>query len=193
MIRINLLLTKGAKHRESVKKQIIILVLFLVITLLLIGGAYGYLLGRIHFAKTAITQAESEIVQLKAKIGQIDNLKKLKEEVRKKLDVLNRLRAGKSGPVKRMAVLSDAVPERLWLTKYAETGESVSIGGVAYTEELIADFMRKLELSREFSQVELLVSEQIIISDVKAKRFDLSCKLGVPGKEEPGPRQSSVK
>jgi type IV pilus assembly protein PilN len=85
--------------------------------------------------------------------------------------------------------LSDTVPEKVWLTRYAEGGDSVSIGGIAYTEELIADFMRNLETSQQFSSVELLVSEQVDVSGIKAKRFDLTCKLGPLRKEEPKPQQ----
>jgi type IV pilus assembly protein PilN len=193
MIKINLLLVRGAKKKETVKQQIIILILFLVVTVVIMGGIYLYLLGKISSTKTSITKAEGEIQQLKAKIGQIDTIKKLQEDVRKKLDVLNQLRVGKTGPVKRLAALSDAVPDKVWITRYSETGESVSIGGIAYTEELIADFMRNLEASRQFSTVELLVSEQVDVSGIKAKRFDLTCKLGVPKKEEPKPQQPPKK
>jgi type IV pilus assembly protein PilN len=193
MIKINLLLVRGAKKKETVKQQIIILILFLVVTVVIMGGIYFYLLSKISSTKVAISQAESEIQQLKAKIGQIENLKKLEEEVRKKLDILNQLRVGKTGPVKRLAALSDAVPDKVWVTKYTESGESLSISGIAYTEELIADFMRNLEASRQYSLVELLVSEQVDVSGVKAKRFDLTCKLGAPRKVEPNPQQPPKK
>ena len=193
MIKINLLLVRGAKKKETVKQQIVILILFLVVTVVIMGGIYFYLLGKISSTKTSITKAEGEIQQLKAKIGQIDTIKKLQEDVRKKLDVLNQLRVGKTGPVKRLAALSDAVPDKVWITRYTETGESVSIGGIAYTEELIADFMRNLEASQQFSLVELLVSEQVEVSGIKAKRFDLTCKLGVLKKEEPKPLQTPKK
>ena len=193
MIKINLLLVRGAKKKETVKQQIIILILFLVVTVVIMGGIYFYLLGKIRSTKDDITQAESEIQQLKTKIGQIENLKKLEEDVRKKLDILNQLRVGKTGPVKRLAALSEAVPDKVWISRYTETGESVSISGTAYTEELIADFMRNLEASQQFSLVELLVSEQVDVSGIKAKRFDLTCKLGAPKKEEPKLQQPSKK
>jgi type IV pilus assembly protein PilN len=188
-----LLLVRGAKKKETINQQIIVLVLFLVVTVVIMGGIYLYLLSKISSTKAAISQAETEIQQLKAKIGQIENLKKLEEEVRKKLDVLNQLRVGKTGPVKRLAALSDAVPDKVWVTKYTESGESLSISGIAYTEELIADFMRNLEASRQYSLVELLVSEQVDVSGVKAKRFDLTCKLGAPRKVEPNPQQPPKK
>ncbi len=193
MIKINLLLVRGAKKKETVKQQVFILLIFLVVTVVIMGGLYLYLMGKISATKSDISQAESEIQQLKAKIGQIENLKKLEEDVRKKLSILNQLRAAKTGPVKRLAALSDAVPDKVWITRYTEAGENVNIGGVAYTEELIADFMRNLEASRQFTQIELLVSEQVDLSGIKAKRFDLTCKLGAPKKDEPKLPQPSKK
>jgi type IV pilus assembly protein PilN len=190
MITINLLLVRETRHKETVRQEITLLIVFLAVTIVIMGGIQWYLLSVIHFTKNSITKAEEDISQLKSKIGQIENIKKLQADVRKKLDVLKQLRAGKSGPVERLAALSDAVPDKVWLTKYSETGEVISIGGIAYTEELIADFMGKLETSKQYHQVELLVSEQMDLAGIKVKRFDLSCKVGPPRKEEPKPQQS---
>jgi type IV pilus assembly protein PilN len=188
MTKINLLLVRGDRKKEALKKQVFIVVVVLAASLAVCMMIYLYVLGEVSFTKDEIARSEAEIQQLKSKIGQIENLKKLQEEVRKKLDVLNQLRSGKTGPVKRLAALSDVTPEKLWLTRYSENGDSVSLGGIAYTEELIADFMRNLEASREFSQVELQVSEQVDIAGVKAKRFEIACKLAAPKKEETKPQ-----
>lgn len=185
MIRINLLLVRETRKIETVRQQVVILLFFLAATVVIMGGIHWYLLLRISATRNEISTAEREIQQLKAKIGEIENIKKLQNEVQKKLDVLKKLRAEKTGPVRRLAALSDTVPEKVWLTKYSETGESVSIGGIAYTEELIAELMRNLEASGQFHLVELLVSEQIDLAGTKVKRFDLTCRLGgAPPREE---------
>lgn len=189
MIKINMLLVRGARTKETAKQEIIIASLILTMLVLAMAGVQWYLITRVTTTKGAITQAEQEIQLLKAKIGEIENLKKLQDEVRKKLDVLNQLRAGKTGPVRRLAALSGAVPDKVWLTKYSESGDALSISGIAYTEELIAEFMRNLEASRQYRQVELQVSEQVELSGIKAKRFDLTCLVGAPRKEEPKPKQ----
>lgn len=193
MIKINLLLVRGAKKKETVKQQIIILVLVLVVSVAIMAGIFAYIMGKISSTKEAIARSEAEIQQLKAKIGQIENIKKLQDEVKKKLDVLNQLRSGKTGPVKRLTALSEATPDKAWVTRYSESGESVNISGIAYTEELIAEFMRNLEASREFTAIELQVSEQIDVSGIKAKRFDLVCKLPSLKKEEPKAQQPPKK
>jgi type IV pilus assembly protein PilN len=97
--------------------------------------------------------------------------------VKKKLDVLNQLRRDKRGPASRLAALSDAVPEKLWLTRYSENGTSVSVSGVAFNEELIAVFMKSLQATGAFTNIELQVSEQTESAGVKAKRFDLAFQI----------------
>lgn len=174
MIKINLLPLRASRKKETIRQQISILIISMVGVLIVGIALYVLLLGKISTAKTQIESSENEIKALKAKIGAIDNIKKLQAEVKKKLDVLNQLRRAKSGPAARLAALSDAVPEKLWLTKYAESGTNATISGIAFNEELIAIFMKNLQASGAFGNVELQVSEQIDTAGVKTKRFDLS-------------------
>jgi len=175
MIKINLLPVRAAKKKESARQQISISILTVIAVLVIALGIYSVTLAKISTAKEEINKSEEEIKQQKVKIGEIDNLKKFQAEVKSKLDILNQLRHDKTGPANRLAKLSDAVPEKLWLTKYVESGSSISVSGIAFNEELIADFMRNLQASNnEFTNVELQVSEQVDISGIKAKRFDIS-------------------
>ncbi|MGA7827089.1 MAG: PilN domain-containing protein [Geobacteraceae bacterium] len=180
MIKINLLPVRAAKRKETVRQQAVILAATLGLVLLLAFGAYSYFLIRISSTKEEISKSEQELSELKAKIGKIKELEKLKAEVTKKLDVLNQLRREKTGPVDRLKAISQAVPDRLWLTGYSESGTSVSLSGIAFSEELIADFMRSIEQSPDFMNVELVVSEQVMISGMKLKKFDLRFSLEPP-------------
>lgn len=177
MVRINLLPVRTTKKRETAKQQLMIFAFSMVALLVVCGAVYALTLVKISTAKEEIVKSENDLKILKSKIGEIDNIKKLQAEVRKKLDVLNQLRKNKSGPASRLARLCDAVPEKLWLTKYAENGPNVAMGGVAYNEELIAEFMRNLMATGDFSSVELQVSEQYEVVGVKAKKFDLTCVI----------------
>jgi type IV pilus assembly protein PilN len=188
MIKINLLPVRAEKKKETAKQQIAIAIISVVAVLCIAIAAYVVLLTKISAAKGDITRAESELQVLKAKIGEIDNIKKLQDEVKKKLDVLNQLRKGKAGPAKRLAKLSDTLPEKVWLTRYVEAGPRVSIAGIALNEDLIAEYMRNLLASNEFYNVELITSEQTEFGTekIKLKRFELSCTL-VPQIAEPKP------
>jgi type IV pilus assembly protein PilN len=146
---------------------------------------YSLTLAKIATTKEEIAKSEKEIATLKVKIGEIDNIKKLQDEVRRKLDVLNQLLKNKTGPAIRLAHISDSVPDRVWLTKYVENSEMIFMAGVAYNEELIAEFMRNLLATGDFSTVELQFSEQQEVVGVKAKRFELSCALAPAKAQNP--------
>lgn len=180
MIKINLLPVRAAKRKETARQQAVIVAGTLVLVLLIALGAYSYLLIKISSTKDEISKSEQELAELKAQIGKINELEKLKAEVTKKLDILNQLRREKTGPVNRLKTISQAAPERLWVTGYSESGTTVALSGVAFSEELIADFMRSIEQSPDFAAVELVVSEQVEISGMKLKKFDLRFNLDAP-------------
>jgi type IV pilus assembly protein PilN len=189
MIRINLLPYRASKKKETATQQLVVMSLILVAALLIAGVVYFITTQKISIAKKEITNSETELANLKKKIGEIDNLKKLQAEVQKKLDVLAQLRKEKTGPAIRLARLSDMVPEKMWLTKYQEGGNVVSIGGLAFNEDLIAGFMRSIQASDEFGNVELQVSEQQEVGGIKYKRFELTCVIKVLKKDEPAPKK----
>lgn len=184
MIKINLLPYRVSKKKETAQQQLIIFTAIIVASLITFGTIYIITIGKIKTTKSEITRAEEELAGLKKKIGEIDNLKKLQAEVQKKLDILNQLRKEKTGPAIRLARMSDIVPEKMWLTRYQESGTSVAISGLAYSEDLIAEFMRSIQSSSEFSNVELQVSEQQEVGGIKLKKFDISCVLKIEKKED---------
>jgi len=187
MIKINLLPVRAAKKKETAIQQISIFCFSIVLVAVVLMALYGLKLGQISSAKNDISSANIKINELKAKIGKLEELKKFKEQVKKKLDVLAQLRKNKTGPAQRLATLSDITPDKLWLTAYAESSDNIKLAGVAYTEDLIAQFMRNVQSSNDYTGVELIVSEQKEIAGTKLKSFELAFKLkpAVPPAESP--------
>ncbi len=180
MIRINLLPVRAAKKKETAVQQIAIFCAVLVISAAVVLSLYFVKRVQVSSAKNDIATANAKINELKAKIGKLEELKTLKEQVKKKLDVLAQLRKNKTGPAQRLATLSDTTPDQLWLTGYSETAGNIKISGVAFTEELIAQFMRAIEDSVDYMSVELVVSEQTEMAGTKLKKFEVTMKLETP-------------
>ena len=193
MIKINLLPVRAAKKKETAVQQISIFCASLILVAAVIAALFLIKQVQIASAKSDITAANNKINELKTKIGKLEQVKTLKEQVKKKLDVLDQLRKNKTGPAQRLATLSDITPDQLWLTAYNESGADIKISGLAYNEELIAAFMRNIESSRDFVGVELGVSEQTDSGGQKLKRFDLTCKLRTAVQPDQKPSQNTVK
>jgi type IV pilus assembly protein PilN len=178
MIKINLLPVRAAKKKETAIQQIVMAGVVVVLIALIVTSLYVIKRVQIAATKDDIVTANNKIIEIKKKIGKLEELKALKEQVKKKLDVLSQLRKNKTGPAHRLASLTELTPEQLWLTNYSESGQDVKISGIAFTEELIAQFMKALEASNDFMAVELVVSEQSVVAETKLKKFDITMKLG---------------
>ena len=185
MIRINLLPYRDSKKQETASQQLVIMALTILIAFGIVGAVYVITLGKISTTKSEITKSEDELANLKKKIGEIDNLKKLQAEVQKKLDILNQLRKEKTGPAIRLARMSDIVPEKMWLTRYQETGTRSFNIRTCLHRRAYSRFHAQHQASQEFANVELQVSEQQEINGIKLKKFDLTCSIKAAIKEEP--------
>ena len=177
MIKINLLPVRAAKKKETAIQQIAIAGAVVAVVALIAVSFYIFERMQVASVKNEIAAANKKLNDLKAKIGKLEELKTTKEQVRKKLEILAQLRKNKTGPAQRLATLSDLTPEQLWLTSYSELNQDVKISGIAFTEDLIAQYMKALEASKDFMTVELIVSEQVELAGTKLKKFDLSMKL----------------
>jgi type IV pilus assembly protein PilN len=176
MIRINLLPVKAAQKKEMLQGQMIVVVLAMIVTLGICAVAYTYVTGEVEERQARIDQKQAEIQQLKKKIGEVNRFKKRQKALRAKLDVLDQLKASRVGPLYVLDALYEALPEKLWLTKFQEGSGRASMSGIGVNEETVAQFMRNLEESDFFSDVELKVTKQIVQDNIKFQQFDLSCK-----------------
>lgn len=176
MIYINLLPVRAAQKREKLIEQLVILGAILILSVALCIGVYTVLLTKVSSEKDAIEAKKKEIEQLKKTIGEVDRFKKLQEELKNKLAVLDQLKEGKTGPVMLLDELAKAVPEKLWLTSFKETAGTINLSGIAFGEETVASFMRRLDESAFFQKVELQVIEQTKQGDTKLHKFTIVCQ-----------------
>jgi type IV pilus assembly protein PilN len=180
MIYINLLPVRAAQKKEKLVEQIILLVVAVALVVASCIGVYGVLLSKIMLEKSEISQKEQHIANLQKKIQEVKNFEKLQKDLRIKLDILDKLKAGRSGPTRLLDELANAIPDKLWLETYKEAAGKISLSGLAMSEETVAIFMQNLESSKYFRDVELQVIDQAIKNKVKLNRFNLTCNSETP-------------
>ena len=177
MIKINLLPVRAAKKKETLRQQISVAVMSLVLVLIVIGYFHFRIVKNIGEVTTKIASTEGELQKTKAQIGEVSKFKEAKKVLENKLGVIESLKKGKAGPVKMLDELSSVTPEKLWLNSFKEQGGSINIDGTAISNEVIAQFMTDMEKSSNFKDIELVVTEQIEQGGVKMKKFSLTGKL----------------
>jgi type IV pilus assembly protein PilN len=182
MIRINLLPVKAAQKKEKLRGQLVILLACVVIAAAGCTAVYLSLQNKVAEAKEENLRREDEINQLKKKIGEVGRFKKMKEELQGKLDILDKLKEGQSGPVHLLDELSGRMPDKLWVNSFKSTAGTISISGLGLNEETVAQFLRDLEASPYYRNVELQVIEQVTQGGLKLHKFDISARVETPPK-----------
>ena len=155
MIRINLLPVRVSKKKTLGKQQLVLLALVIV------AGFVGNFLwassraSELSARQAKVKSLKDEIGQLDRIIGEVKNIKDQQAALREKLDILQQLKANRSGPVRVLDALASVTPKRLWLTKMEEKGGAVTYTGSASTIDDVSEFMTALKQDPHFGGVEL--------------------------------------
>jgi Tfp pilus assembly protein PilN len=194
MIRINLLETsKGKGKRGSSGPTMPAMEMgdmgspkLKVLVVILIAGAlnfgYWYRLDQqsksIAKQMAGAEQKNRELSDVKARYlerqRQADNYKR-------RVDVIDSLRAGQAGPVNLLAMLGETVngTEAVWLSKMDDQGTSVNLEGTALSTDAVANLIANLQKTGFFKTVEIKETFQDdAIKDMQAFQFTLTCEKG---------------
>lgn len=180
MIRINLLPIRAAQKKEQFRVQSSILFLSFLAVAIVCGAIYFRMDSKISDKQAEISSVNSQIAQLQKEIGEVSRYKKLQADLKKKLEILQVLKNGRSGPVHLLDELNNALPEKVWLTDYSVSGGSVKLAGFAINEDAVASFMEKLSASPYYGGVELSGISQSVQNQVKLQKFQLTCAVLQP-------------
>jgi len=177
MIRINLL-PVGETARVAGRRQDIALGVLAVGGLALaLVGAHGWQKARLFAANRALRNVTQELQAIQGPYTDVQKLEAQKGELREKLRVIGQLERKKVGPVRILAGLSDATPEKLWLTEFADMGGTLKLTGLGVDEQTVADFMRRLGTLSFFRTVDLDETSQVTQDGAKVKKFVIRAQL----------------
>ncbi len=100
---------------------------------------------------------------------------------KRRVDVIDQLRAGQAGPVNLMAMMGETVnnTEAVWLSKMEDAGSNVSLEGTALSADAVANLIANLQKTGFFRAVEIKETYQDeTIKDMQAFQFTLTCEKG---------------
>jgi type IV pilus assembly protein PilN len=177
MIRINLLPFRLARKRENIRRQVSIF--FLTILLLLVGLTW-YTLG----IKKAIDEKQHETDRINAQIAIYKERADKVTEIQKRLKILEeKLKIVSSLKLKRdtqLMLLEDLqvrlVPEQMWIESLDADETTVILTGIAFDNPTIANFMKRLEASTLFQEIDLKQTRiKKFDEGTSLKAFELKC------------------
>jgi type IV pilus assembly protein PilN len=128
---------------------------------------------------TKLTQAEQKNRELADVKARYMARQREAENYKRRVDVIDQLRANQAGPVNLMAMIGETVnnTEAVWLNNMKDLGASVDIEGMALSSDAVANLISNLQKTGYFRNVEMKESIQDdTIKDMQAFQFTLTCE-----------------
>jgi len=175
MIRINLLSREEPQGSDRTPgiRNIFLLSLGVILALILIG--YWILGAQVRRLEEERLTLEKQAQGFSILQREIKELKDKKELAQNRLALLTRLGKERHGPVRLLEQLTKALPvNQLWITTLKETDSEIRLDGMSLSNQILADYMKRLETLESISRIDLIQSGQVAYKDSKIKQFTIS-------------------
>ena len=180
MIKINLLgLKKEIKKSAAPQVSLAGTALSAALVVFLLAGLgwdyYRYYTLNSDADKIAadFAKANKEKARLEGVKKQYQALQDNKALLVKQIDVISALERGRTGPVEMLASLANTVvsTKTMWLTTFENTADKVHMTGFATSADTVADFLRNLKDTGQFTNIELKDTAQADNKDLGFSTF----------------------
>ncbi|MFB3916425.1 MAG: PilN domain-containing protein [Terriglobales bacterium] len=193
MIRINLL---GAPKPKKGKRAAVslsaissisageglnVLIVSVVLVAIAAGGNGFYYWKLTREAKKIqddLKRAELDYQRLAQVKIRYQEREKQREAYKKRVDVIDKLRAEQAGPVNLLTTVANTVnsSDEVWLNSMKDQGTTIRLEGVALSVHAVADLMHNLQGTGYFRTVEIDSTYQDpAVTDMQAFVFSLVC------------------
>jgi type IV pilus assembly protein PilN len=183
VIRINLLAARKVKKRDATDRQLAFMGLSVLGAVAVMIFVYLSSQSRLDAITRDNDSVRSDIDRMKAELGDYDKIKDQRQDLLKQQKTIQALQAGRTGPLYLMREMSEILSpqkgpsfdrasyedrlrrdpnigfstswdtRRLWLDSFDEAQGKVRIKGSAKTNEDVAEFLKRLQLSIFFADV----------------------------------------
>jgi type IV pilus assembly protein PilN len=163
MVKINLL-AEGkrpiiARRAKSPLLQLsganaanLLLMILAIVGVLTAAGWYFLLESKIKKKAADIAVAQKEVNELQQVIKEVEEFKRRRDELTRKVQIITDLKNNQRGPVQIMDEVSKALPELLWLTNMDVTPNAINFRGTAMNMSAVANFIENLDRVEPFKE-----------------------------------------
>ena len=106
----------------------------------------------------AVKTAEAQ--RLDAIIKEVEEFTKRKDNLQKRIDLINQLKQNQKGPVRIMDNVSKDLPDLVWLDKMTMSGGQITLAGHGLNPNAIANFVENIKNDPLFEEPDLSKVEQ---------------------------------
>ena len=182
MIRINLLPREEKAPRPAAISfkagDLVIPAVLIVASALVIAGTALSQYSRATSLARSIAEVDEQSRALAPQIERVNRLAQERAELDLRLGIIAQLEKGRAQSVRLMDDLARCVPDHLWLTgANQESGGSLTVEGVTFSNLVVSDFISRLERSPMFASVELDFAERGMVTDREVVKFRVTCQV----------------
>ena len=158
----------------------VVFVLIGVVLLALLNGVPWYILnGQAAGLDKKMAAAEKEYLSLQETKRKVDEKQKQADDIKRRTDVIDKLRKEQAGPVELLNTVGDTVnsTDAVWLATMKDDGTNLNLEGVAFSPHAVANLMANLKRTGYFKSVELKETIQDeTVRDMQSFNFTIICE-----------------
>lgn len=202
MIRINLLKPETKDIRETVavsgiseggsKKGASLGNLVFLLLVIGLGAFYFFQNKAFNRENVLLAQARQEKSQLQYVEAKLEEQRKARESLDRKITLIESLNAQRDLAPRLMDELSRRLPEWVWLSELTYDDKGIQIKGRALSNNLIADYISSLEASPQIMNVNLISSTQRTAQGDQYLEFALRAVLEKKPEPVPAPAKAEL-
>jgi type IV pilus assembly protein PilN len=167
----------AAGARLPVGIDVVIVIIILVIAL---GAMYLYYTGQnreIARLEDEIAAMQAELQRLQEAVRLVRELEEKERTIKVKLDIIAKLNKDRFLRAHLVDELSRTLPENSWFNNVTENNRALTIEGFAFSNFIVADFMRKAEESNYLDNIDLSVLNKEKASGYDVMKYKLTGTL----------------
>jgi type IV pilus assembly protein PilN len=151
-----------------------ILIVLLLVVGGLIAGAWWWMEKRkLNEREETITVRKAEAEKLEAIIRDVEQYQKRKDNLQKRIDLINQLKQNQRGPVRIMDQVSRDLPDLVWLDKMTINNGSIALQGRGLNPNAIANFVENIKNDPYFEEPQVGSMTQTSVAPL-VYTFDMS-------------------
>lgn len=198
MIRVNLLPTKAVVKGTSLRTQGIAAGVIILLSCVFPILWSHSLNSQIEELDKDIAQKEKELREVREARNKLNSIKKLNQNLKRKLDVIDDIEKKRTGPVWLMDQLTDALTrfpvkhtgtgeitykyldDRIFLKSMKVTQKDLVISGIAINNTYLVAFLNNLRTKSDlFSNVTLAFSDEEDYKKARVRKFKITCDINL--------------
>lgn len=177
MIRINLLPHRQERRRERQRQMVTLLGMVAGLGLLTVILGSTVLSARLENQQGRNNFLQGEIRELDRQIAEIKRVKEETADLLARKQAVEALQSNRSEAVHVLDQLLRVMPEGTYLKSIRETGQGVSLNGIAQSNGRVSTLLHNLNESAWLENAELVEIHSTTVGDVRAFEFSINVRV----------------